>query len=114
MIAQLPIPPGAERAAPSAEREDAPDAVQAPRESVARNEDDRGFAGAPSGSASTGVRPKYLTANDMALAMVDIAEQAGLRYDDEFTQFRACVFRRVSPGAAEYTAFWRAVAQCVR
>jgi hypothetical protein len=50
----------------------------------------------------------------MALALVDIAEDAGLQDDDEFTEFRACVFRRVSPGASEYTAFWRAVQQCLR
>jgi hypothetical protein len=60
------------------------------------------------------VRPKYLTANAMALALVDIAEEADLRDEDQFTGFRACVFQRVSPGGAEYAAFWRAVQQCIR
>jgi hypothetical protein len=57
--------------------------------------------------------PRYMTANAMALALVDISEQAGFGDDDEFVAFRACVFRRVSPGAAEQTAFWRAVEVCL-
>jgi type II secretory pathway predicted ATPase ExeA len=58
--------------------------------------------------------PKYMTANAISLALLDIAEQAGFRYDDEFVTFRACVFRRVSPGGAEQRAFWRAVESCLR
>jgi len=58
--------------------------------------------------------PKYMTANGISLALLDIADQAGFRYDDEFVAFRACVFRRVSPGGAERRAFWRAVETCLR
>jgi len=115
IIAPTSVPPPAAGRAPlSTEREPALGIRRSPSETFARNEDNRGFTGAPSGSASSGVRPKYLTANAMALALLDIAEQAGLRDDDEFTGFRACVFQRVSPGAAEYSAFWRAVQQCIR
>jgi hypothetical protein len=75
------------------------------------------FGSAPARSTSLApplLPPKYLTANAISLALLDTAEMAGLQHDDEFAEFRACVFRRVSPGGAEQRAFWRAVSICIR
>jgi len=55
-----------------------------------------------------------MTADAISHALLNTAEQAGFRYDAEFVAFRACVFRRVSPGGAEQGAFWRAVETCLR
>lgn len=119
MIASLPVSPPPVARAPAAPEREAPQYFrQSPSQFAARDEGERGINDAPFRSAPLPPppygRPRYMSANAMALALLDISEQAGLRDDDEFTAFRSCVFRRVSPGAAEEAAFWRAVETCLR
>jgi type II secretory pathway predicted ATPase ExeA len=106
-------PPAAERVPAVPQREASAALRERRRELLAQDGNDRKFGSAPVPSGLA-LPPKYLTANAISVALLDIAEQAGLRYDDEFVAFRACVFRRVSPGGAEQRVFWRAVEVCIR